>query len=198
MIRHQSFNVVLVHDGVVDGAGSGWSGVYDLLRGDGYQVTVVRSSTRSLARDAAMTKLALAEQDRRVILVGHSYGGAVITEAGNEPTVAALVYIAAFAPAAGESVHVLIKDPFMAAAQVPWDRRALTGTITQPAWKAKPSWYMVTSDDLIIPPPAQRIMAKRAGATIVEEKGSHAIYMSRPEVVHALVTSAAQSKALAA
>jgi len=234
MTRNQAFNVVLVHGGFVDG--SGWEGVYNLLRLDGYKVTVVQNSTLSLEGDVAITKLAIAEQDRPVILVGHSYGGAVITEAGNDPKVAALVYIAAFAPDAGESVQVLIKDPqpgapvppivpprngylfldrakfrtafagdvdenkaaFMADAQMPWGIGALSGTITKPAWKTKPTWYMVTTEDRMIPPPAQRIMAKRAGATIVEEKGSHSIYVSRPEAVATFIASAAQSKALAA
>ena len=230
----QAFNVVLVHGGFVDG--SGWEGVYNLLRLDGYKVTVVQNATHSLEGDVAVTKLAIAAQDRPVILVGHSYGGAVITEAGNDPKVAALVYIAAFAPAAGESVQVLIKDPqpgapvppimpprdgylfldrakfreafagdldptkagFMADAQVPWGIAALSGTITKPAWKSKPTWYMVTTEDRMIPPAAQRIMGKRAGATIVEEKGSHAIYVSRPEAVATFISTAAQSKTLAA
>ena len=102
-------NVVLVHGGFVDG--SGWQGVYDQLRKDGYKVTVVQNPTTSLADDVAVTKRALATQDGPAILVGHSYGGVVITEAGNDPKVAGLVYIAAFAPDKGESVSSLIKNP---------------------------------------------------------------------------------------
>ena len=191
-------NIVLVHGGFVDG--SGWEGVYDILTKDGYSVSVVQNPTLSLADDVAATKRILAAQNGPVILVGHSYGGAVITEAGNDPTVAALVYIAAFAPDKGESVASLIKDPppgapvppilppmegflfldkakfhaafaadvsaekaaFMAASQVPWAVAALNGTIREPAWKAKPSWYMVTTEDRMIPPagPAVHVQAR--------------------------------------
>jgi pimeloyl-ACP methyl ester carboxylesterase len=222
-------NIVLVHGGFVDG--SGWEGVYDILTKDGYSVSIVQNPTLSLADDVAATTRILAAQKEPVILVGHSYGGAVVTEAGNHPTVAALVYIAAFAPNKGESVASLIKDPppgapvppilppmdgflfldkakfhasfaadvsaekaaFMAASQVPWGVAALSGTIREPAWKTKPSWYMVTTEDRMIPPPAQRFMSKRAGATVVEEKGSHAIYVSRPAAVAALIEQAARA-----
>jgi pimeloyl-ACP methyl ester carboxylesterase len=202
-------NVVLVHGGFVDG--SGWEGVYRLLRKDGYAVSVVQNPTVSLADDVRVTKRVIAAQDGPVVLVGHSYGGVVITEAGNDPKVVGLVYIAAFAPDKGESVSSLIKDPppgapvppilppqegfllldkakfaasfaadvdreraeFMANSQVPWGVEALAGTIGQPAWKAKPSWYLVATDDQMIPPPAQRLMSKRAGSTVVEVSGSH-------------------------
>jgi len=218
--------VVLVHGGFVDG--SGWESVYKILKKDGYNVSIVQNPTISLADDVAATKRVLAAQDRPAILVGHSYGGAVITEAGNDPKVAGLVYIAAFAPDKGESVATLIKDPppgapvppilppqdgylsldkakfsasfaadvsadkaaFMADSQVPWGAAALTGTISEPAWKSKPSWYMVATDDKMIPPPAQRLMSKRAGSTVVEVKGSHAIYVSQPEAVAALIGKA--------
>ena len=220
-------NVVLVHGGFVDG--SGWSAVYHALRKDGFAVSVVQNPTISLADDVRVTKRVIAEQNGPVILVGHSYGGVVITEAGNDPKVAALVYIAAFAPDSGESVGSLIKDPppgapvppilppvdgylflekgkfpasfaadvdsaeaeFMANSQVPWGIEALSGTISQPAWKTKPSWYLVATDDRMIPPPAQRAMAKRTGATVVESAGSHAVYVSRPDVVASLIAKAA-------
>ncbi len=223
--------VVLVHGGFVDG--SGWQGVYDHLKGDGYNVTVVQNPTLSHADDVAVTKRAIDAQGEPVILVGHSYGGAVITEAGNDPNVAALVYIAAFAPDAGESVNTLIADPppgapvppilppqegflfldrdkfhasfaadlpaeqaaFMADSQVPWGVEALGGTISEAAWRTKPSWYLVASDDRMIPPPAQRSMAERAGATVVEAEGSHSIYVSQPAAVAELIERAA-SKAL--
>ena len=220
--------IVLVHGGFVDG--SGWERVYKILRKDGYTVSVVQNPTTSLADDVAVTKRAIAAQSDPVILVGHSYGGAVITEAGNDPKVVGLVYIAAFAPDKGESVSTLIKDPppgasvppilppqdgylfldkakfaasfaadvdaetaaFMADSQVPWGAAALGGTISEPAWKTKPSWYMVTTDDKMIPPPAQRSMSKRAGSTVIEVAGSHAIYVSQPGKVAALIETAAK------
>jgi pimeloyl-ACP methyl ester carboxylesterase len=227
-------NVVLVHGGFVDG--SGWEGVYKALKKSGYAVTIVQNATTSLADDVATTKRAIALQNGPVILVGHSYGGAVITEAGNDPKVAGLVYIAAFAPDKGESVSTLIKDPvpgapvppimppvdgyllldkakfaasfagdvspeeaaFMADSQVPWGVNALGGTISEPAWRTKPSWYLLTTDDKMIPPAAQRLMSQRAGATVVEVKGSHAIYVSQPQAVASLIEKAAKGVALIA
>jgi len=226
--------VVLVHGGFVDG--SGWQGVYAALRKDGYSVDVVQNPTTSLADDVAVTKRTLSAQNDPVVLVGHSYGGVVITEAGNHPYVAALVYIAAFAPDANESVATLIANPvpgapvppilppqdgylfldkakfaasfaadvppqaaaFMADSQVPWGVEALSGAVTTPAWKTKPSWYLVATDDKMIPPDAQRAMAKRAGATIVEVKGSHAVYVSQPQSVASLIAKAATAVELAA
>jgi pimeloyl-ACP methyl ester carboxylesterase len=222
-------NIVLVHGGFVDGAG--WEGVYKILKKDGYNVSIVQNPTTSLADDVATTKRTLAAQDGPTILVGHSYGGAVITEAGNDPKVAALVYITAFAPDKGESVASLIKDPppgapvppilppqdgylfldkakfaasfaadveadkaaFMADSQVPWGVEALSGTISEPAWKTKPSWYLLVTEDRMIPLAAQRAMSQRAGAVVVEVKGSHAIYVSKPEAVAALIEQAATS-----
>lgn len=214
-------NVVLVHGGFVDG--SGWQAVYSRLKRDGYQVSVVQNPTTSLADDVAATEHVLAMQSGPAVLVGHSYGGVVITEAGNNPNVAALVYIAAFAPDTGESVSSLIKNPppgapvppilppqsgflmldkskfaasfaadvdpdvaaFRADSQVPWGLAALEGKVSTPAWRSKPSFYLVASQDKMIPPPAQRAMSKRAGATVAEAAGSHAIYESRPDdVVH--------------
>jgi pimeloyl-ACP methyl ester carboxylesterase len=221
-------SIVLVHGGFVDG--SGWEAVYRSLRKDGHTVGIVQNPTISLADDVQATKRIIAAQNGPVILVGHSYGGVVITEAGNDPKVVGLVYIAAFAPDTGESVSSLIKDPppgapvppilppqdgyllldkgkfpasfaadvdvaraeFMADSQVPWGVEALSGTITQPAWKTKPSWYLVATDDRMIPPPAQRLMAKRAGATVVEVSGSHAVYVSQPDAVAALIARAAK------
>jgi pimeloyl-ACP methyl ester carboxylesterase len=221
-------NIVLVHGGFVDG--SGWEGVYKALKKDGYTVGVVQNPTISLADDVLVTKRTIASQSAPVILVGHSYGGAVITEAGNDPSVAGLVYIAAFAPGEGESVSTLIKDPppgapvppilppqdgflfldrakfaasfaadvnpdeaaFMADSQVPWGVGALSGTITEPAWKTKPTWYLVATDDRMIPPDAQRAMAKRAGAQVTEVKGSHAVYVSQPQAVASLIQKAAK------
>ena len=227
-------NVVLVHGGFVDG--SGWESVYQILKKDGYNVSIVQNPTISLEEDVASTKRILAAQDGESILVGHSYGGAVITEAGNDPKVARLVYITAFAPDKGESVATLIQDPppgasvppilppqdgylfldrakfaasfagdvdaekaaFMAASQVPWGVAALSGTIKEPAWRVKPSWYLVVTEDKMIPPDAQRAMAKRAGSTVVEVKGSHAIYVSQPAAVAALIEQAAKSIGAAA
>jgi pimeloyl-ACP methyl ester carboxylesterase len=220
-------NVVLVHGGFVDG--SGWEGVYRALMGKGYNVTVVQNPTISLAGDVAVTKRAIAAQDGPVVLVGHSYGGVVITEAGNDPKVAALVYIAAFAADGDESVETLIQNPpagapvppilppqegflsldrakfaaafaadvnpelasFMADSQVPWGVEALGGKVTEAAWKAKPSWYLVSTEDRMIPPDAQRSMAKRAGSTVIEVNGSHAVYVSQPRAVADLIEKAA-------
>jgi pimeloyl-ACP methyl ester carboxylesterase len=229
MATAASAAVVLVHGGFVDG--SGWEDVYKILKKDGYKVSIVQNPTSSLADDVTFTKRVIARQDRPVILVGHSYGGAVVTEAGNDPKVAGLVYIAAFAPDKGESVASLIKDPppgapvppilppqdgyllldfdkfaasfaadvaadkatFMADSQVPWGLAALNGAVSQPAWKTKPSWYLIATDDKMIPPPAQHAMSKRAGSTVVEVKGSHAVYVSKPQAVAALIETAAQS-----
>ena len=223
----EAMHVVLVHGAWADG--SGWEGVYRILRNDGYRVSIVQHPTLSLADDVAATRRVMAAQDSPVVLVGHSYGGAVITEAGNDPKVSRLVYIAAFAPDRGESISALIKDPppgapappllppqdgyllldrekfpaafagdvdperaaFMADSQLPWGVEALGGAISEPAWRNKPSWYMVATDDRIIPPPAQRFMAERAGSTVVEAAGSHAIYVSRPGAVAALIEQAA-------
>src|SRR5580658_2114570 len=223
--------VVLVHGGFVDG--SGWQGVYELLTKDGFRVSVVQNPTASLTDDVAVTRRAIAAQDGPVILVGHSYGGVVITEAGADPNVKALVYVAAFAPDTGESVSSLIANPppgaavppilppqdgflfldrakfaaafagdvkpaqaaFMADSQVPWGVAALQGQVTVPAWKSRPSWYLVTADDHMIPPPAQHQMAARAKATVVETPGSHAIYVSNPKVVADLIEQAAQGAA---
>jgi pimeloyl-ACP methyl ester carboxylesterase len=220
-------NIVLVHGGFVDG--SGWEGVYKALKKDGYTVAIVQIPTISLADDVAVTKRAVAAQNGPVILVGHSYGGVVITEAGNDPNVAGLVFISAFAPDKGESVSSLIKDPppgapvppilppqdgyifldkakfpaafaadvspdvasFMADSQVPWGVEALSGAISQPAWRTKPSWCLVSTEDKMIPPDAQRAMSKRAGSTVVEVKGSHAVYVSQPQSVAHLIEKAA-------
>jgi len=221
--------VVLVHGGFVDGAG--WEGVYNALKNDGYNVSIVQNPTTSLQDDVAATRDVIAQAQGPVVLVGHSYGGVVVSEAGTDPKVKGVVYIAAFAPDKGESVQSLIANPppgapvppimppingflfldkakfrasfaadvseakasFMADSQVPWGVNALAGAVTSPAWKSKPSWYLVATEDKMIPPPAQRQMAARAGATVVEAAGSHAIYVSKPEVVAALIAKAAQN-----
>jgi len=219
--------IVLVHGGFVDG--SGWQSVYKGLKSDGYNVAIVQNPTISLEGDVAATKQILSTLDGPVILVGHSYGGVVITEAGNDAKVSTLVYIAAFAPDKGESVSSLINDPppgapvppilppqdgylfldktkfagsfaadvdaetaeFMAVSQVPWGVGALDGKISEPAWKTKPSWYLVATEDKMIPPEAQRLMSKRAGSNVVEANGSHAIYVSQPKAVVSIIEEAA-------
>ncbi len=221
--------VVLVHGGFVDGAG--WEGVYNVLKRDGFNVSIVQNPTTTLADDVAATKLVIAQAKGPVVLVGHSYGGVVVSETGTDPKVAGLVYIAAFAPDKGESVQSLIANPppgapvppilppvdgylfldrakfrasfaadvgeekaaFMADSQVPWGVAALSGAVSEPAWKTKPSWYLIATEDKMIPPPAQRQMAARAGATVAEAAGSHAIYVSKPEAVAALIAKAATS-----
>jgi pimeloyl-ACP methyl ester carboxylesterase len=220
--------IILVHGGFVDG--SGWQGVYSTLKKDGYDVLIVQNPTNSLADDVAVTKRAIAMAKGDVILVGHSYGGVVVTEAGNDPKVIGLVYIAAFAPDRGESVSSLIANPapgspvppilppvdgylfldrakfaasfaadvrpnvaaFMADSQVPWGVEALQGAVSTPAWRSKPSWYLVATDDKMIPPPAQRAMASRAKAQVTEAPGSHAIYVSSPEKVASVIEQAAK------
>jgi pimeloyl-ACP methyl ester carboxylesterase len=220
-------NVVLVHGGFVDG--SGWQAVHDLLTADGYRVAVVQNPTLSLEDDTAVTRRVIDTLDGPAVLAGHSYGGAVITEAGLHDNVAALVYIAAFAPDKGESVNTLIagfpadgpqppilppadgflfldrdkfhasfagdlpagQAAFMADSQVPWGVNALGGTITEAAWRIKPSWYLVAADDKMIPPPAQRSMAERVGATVTETPASHSLYLSQPAAVAELIKQAA-------
>jgi pimeloyl-ACP methyl ester carboxylesterase len=220
-------NVVLVHGGFVDG--SGWEQVYNLLKQNDFTVSVVQNPTLSLEGDATATRQILDRQDGPTVLVGHSYGGAVISEAGTHSNVAALVYIAAFAPDKGESVATLAANPapgapvppilppqdgflfldkekfhasfagdlsperaaFLADAQVPWGVGALGGPVSETAWRVKPSWYLVATDDHMIPPPVQRSMAERAGATVAEVQGSHAIYESQPSAVVDLIKQAA-------
>jgi pimeloyl-ACP methyl ester carboxylesterase len=222
-------NVVLVHGGFVDG--SGWRGVYDELTAKGFNVSVVQNQTLSLDSDVETTRNVLDLQDGPAILVGHSYGGAVISESGTHDSVAGLAYICAFAPDQGESVSTLLADlppdgpvppilppqdgflfldrekfadafaadvsapeaAFMADSQVPWGVEALNGTVSEPAWRSKPSWYMVTTEDRMIPPALQRTMAERAGATTTEVSGSHAIYVSQPRAVAELIAQAARA-----
>ena len=234
MAKESTMTIVLVHGGFVDG--SGWEDVYQILKKDGYNVAIVQNPAISLADDVAATRRVINAQNGPVILVGHSYGGVVITEAGNDPQVTGLVYVAAFAPDKSESVSTLIKDPppgapvppilppqdgyllldkakfpasfagdveeekaaFMADSQVPWGVEALSGAINEPAWKSKPSWYLVATDDRMIPPPAQRLMSQRAGSKVVEVAGSHAIYISQPNAVAALIKEAAKGVMAAA
>jgi pimeloyl-ACP methyl ester carboxylesterase len=218
-------NVVLIHGAFADG--SGWEGVYRILKAAGCTVSVVQNSTASVEADVAVTKLAIAAQDGPVVLVAHSYGGVVMTEAGTDPNVAGLVYIASFAPDAGESINTLIADPppdapvaplapqdgflfldkerfpaafaadvdpehaaFMADSQVPWGLAAITTEVSEPAWKSRPSWWLIATDDLIIPPDLQRFMSERAGSKVVEIPGNHAIYVSNPTAVAELIQTA--------
>jgi pimeloyl-ACP methyl ester carboxylesterase len=232
----EAINVVLVHGAWADG--SGWEGVYRSLRKEGFAVSVVQNPTISLADDVQATRRVLAAQSGPVILVGHSYGGAVITEAGNDPKVIGLVYIAGWVLDQGESISSLIDsllknappdtplppilppqdgfllldrakfpasfaadvDPdraaFMADAQVPWGLAAFTGIITEPAWRSKPSWYLLATQDRMIAPPAQQFMSQRAGSTVVEVAGSHAVFISQPDVVSDLILQAAREVAV--
>jgi pimeloyl-ACP methyl ester carboxylesterase len=221
--------IVLVHGGFVDG--SGWRPVYDLLTDDGYHVAVVQNPTLSLQGDAEATRLIIDAQAGPVVLVGHSYGGAVISEAGTHPKVGAVVYICAFAPDKDESVNTLISGfptdgpqppilppregflfldrdkfhasfaadvpaavaAFMADSQVPWGLDALGGPVSDPAWRTKPSWYMVTSQDQMIPPVAQRTMSQRAGSTVEEVAASHSVYVSQPAAVADFIKQAASA-----
>jgi pimeloyl-ACP methyl ester carboxylesterase len=221
-------HIVLVHGAFVDG--SGWEGVYRLLTAKGFTVSVVQHPTITLSGDVDYVSRAVEAVDGPAILVGHSYGGVVITEAGRHPQVKALVYVAAWLPDAGESVNALIAklpkdgplpplaprdgflfvDPakfpdafaqdvdrataeFQSIAQLPWAFEAAGGTVGEPAWKTKPAWYLVSADDRMIPPPAQRDMAAHAGAKITESPGSHSIFVSHPDAVAKLVEEAAAS-----
>lgn len=220
-------NVVLVHGAFADG--SGWEAVADILKKDGYTVSVVQHPETSYADDVRYTKAVIDRQPGPVVLVGHSYGGSVITEAGNDPKVSALVYIAAFAPDAGESPAQIeqsmppatkaikptndgyffvdpalfaadfaadvpvAKAEFMAVSQVLISADSFTSQIKSPAWKSKPSWYMVATDDRMINPEQERKMAKRANAKVVEVKASHSVYVSHPKETAKLIEEAAAS-----
>jgi pimeloyl-ACP methyl ester carboxylesterase len=222
-------SIVLVHGAFVDG--SGWQKVYEILSKDGYEVLVVQNSTSTLDGDVAATQQVIARAKHPVILVGHSYGGAVITEAGNDPKVQSLVYIAAFAPEAGESVETLVTEPlpgvtpvptlplqdgslivdpakfprrfaadvdpaitnFMAASQTPWGKKAIATKIEMPAWREKPTYFMITSNDQMIPTVAQTAMAKRAKAQTVEIASSHAVMLSHPQDVAKFIEGASDT-----
>jgi len=224
-------SVVLVHGAFVDG--SGWEPVYKALKKEGYSVAVVQHPTNTLEDDVTITKRVIAAQPGPVVLVGHSYGGVIITEAGNDPKVKSLVYVAAFAPDKGESADALFKSlvpnspglplqepvgglvqldhgkfpgafagdlpkekaEFMAASQLPYGIAAFQGAVTSPAWKSKPGWYLLAKDDKTIPPTMQREMAKRANTQITEIAASHAVYISHPEAVVALIKKAAAAAA---
>jgi len=219
-------NVVLVHGAFADG--SGWRTVADILEHDGYSVSVVQEPETSMADDVAATKRIIESVNAPLILVGHSYGGAVITEAGNEPQVRGLVYIAAFQPDNGETLGALLKQKppaansavpagegyvivnpktfhadfaadlpakeanFMAISQVPISVTGFGTPIANAAWHNKPSWYAVATEDHMINPDVERFMAKRAGSTTIEVKGSHAIFMSQPKIVAKLIEQAAE------
>src|SRR5215813_7346885 len=220
-------NVVLVHGAFADG--SGWEAVADILKKDGYTVSVVQIPETSFGEDVKFTKAAIDRQPGTVVLVGHSYGGAVITEAGNDPKVAALVYISAFAPDTGESSATIeqslppagkgiketsdgylyidppafaadfcadippAKAEFMAKSQVLFSKDSFTSPVTSPAWKSKPSWYMVATNDHSINPENERRMAKRMNAKTIEVSSSHAAYISHPKETAKLIEEAATS-----
>ena len=226
----KTVSVVLVHGAFVDA--SGWARVYDILTRGGFEVLMVQNATDTLDGDVATTERVIAAARHPVVLVGHSYGGAVITQAGNDPKVKALVYIAAFAPDAGETVAglndvptpgepkapllppqggFLLVDPakfpsafaaevdpattrFMAAAQVPWGLPAVQTKIGKAAWRDKPTSFMVTKHDFMIPPSAQRSMAKRTGGKVIEIASSHAVMLAHPQEVAAFIRAAAETK----
>lgn len=220
-------NIVLVHGAFVDG--SGWDPVARILNKAGYKVSIVREPQTSLADDVAATRRVLALQSGKSLLVGHSYAGMIISDAGNDPSVAGLVYIAAFQPEQGESLLSLAKkyppaaqsitetpDHFLYikpenfhadfAADLPVKETnllaqsqlmpavaAFSAPAGVPAWKTKPSWAVVATQDRAINPELERFMAKRAHSTVTELKGNHAIYASQPEKIATLIEKAAQS-----
>jgi pimeloyl-ACP methyl ester carboxylesterase len=226
-VKQQIKNVVLVHGAFADG--SGWEPVAIILKNNGYKVSVAQHPETSYAEDQKYTKAAIDAMDGPVVLVGHSYGGSVITEAGNHPKVAALVYIAAFALDEGESCASIEqavpqaskaftpdsnglwwieqehfaadfaadvppeKAWFMSISQVPISTDSFTHKVTKPAWKTKPTWYMVATEDRSINPNQERMMARRANAKTVEVKSSHVAYMSHPKEAAKLIEEAATS-----
>lgn len=220
-------NVVLVHGAFADG--SGWRGVYDILVKDGYHVSVAQIPLTSLADDVAATKRVLGRQDGPAILVGHSYGGVVITQAGVDPKVAGLVYVAAFAPDVGQSAFdqfavapppaTFMPEPapdgflflradtfragfaadlkpadadFLRDSQVPVLAAGLQTKVDAAAWKTRPSWYVVATEDGAIDPKLERHTAKRIGATVTEVKGSHVVFASQPAAVAQVIEAAAK------
>lgn len=220
-------NVVLVHGAFADG--SGWKALYSVLTNKGYHVTVVQNPLTSLEDDVTATKVVLDKQNGPAILVGHSWGGAVITEAGSHPKVAGLVYVAAFQPDKGESAlqwlqtappapenGVLPPDDkgivyydkdkyhggfcadiskeeadFMFASQGAFYAKGFTTPITHAAWKDKPAYGLVATEDKSIDPEIQRNMYKRSNTRVTEIKGSHVIFMSQPQAVAKVIIEAA-------
>jgi len=221
-------NIVLVHGAFADG--SGWEAVYKLLKKKGYNVSIVGNPNTGLADDVAATKRVIARQTGPVLLVGHSYGGAIITDAGNDPKVVGLVYIAAFVPDANETLLQLLQSgppapnsgilppdeagyiwydvkkyhsgfcadlpkeqaEFLADSQIPVSATVFGSSFSSPAWKSKPSWYIVATEDQTIPPDGERFMAKRAGAKVTEIKASHLVFMSQPKAVTDVIEVAAK------
>ena len=220
-------NIVLVHGAFADG--SGWEGVYKILKSKGYNVSVVGNPDTGMPDDVAATQRVLDRLDGPCILVGHSYGGAIITEAGNSPKVAGLVYVAAFAPDAGETLGALLNsaphDPvsgimapengfvwydkakfhagfcadlpkdqadFLADSQVPVAAAAFGYVFKEPAWKTKPTWYIVSAEDHSIPPSLERTMGKRTGGKVSELKASHLGFISHPKDVADVIEAAAK------
>jgi pimeloyl-ACP methyl ester carboxylesterase len=227
-MAQQVKNIVLVHGAFADG--SGWEAVYNILKKKGYNVSIVGNPNTSLQNDVDATKLVLARQNGPVILVGHSYGGAIITEAGNESNVQGLVYVSAFAPGENESLLTLLqagppapnagimppengyvwydkakyhagfcadlskeKADFMADSQIPVSASVFGAKIEHPAWKTKPSWFLIGTEDQTIPPDGQRYMAKRAGSKVTEVKSSHVVYISHPQAVADIIETAAEN-----
>lgn len=221
-------NVVLVHGAFADG--SGWRGVYDQLTARGYRVSIVQNPLTSLADDVAATRRVLARQDGPAILVGHSYGGTVITEAGNDPKVAGLVYVSALAPDVGESTgeqfaeipapadFVIDVQPdgfgfvnlekfklgfagdtsdadaaFLRDSQVPIAMSIFSTKLTQAAWRSKPSWAVVATQDNAIDPRLLRRMAQRIGAVTEEVAGSHVVFVTQPRAVADVIDRAAKA-----
>jgi pimeloyl-ACP methyl ester carboxylesterase len=220
-------SIVLVHGAFVDA--SGWKPVYDILARDGYEVLMVQNPTVTLEGDVVTTERVIAAAKHPVVLVGHSYGGGVITQAGDNPKVASLVYLAAFAPDVGETIIGLAEQPapgeekaplvgptdgyllvdqakfpahfaagadpaltkFMAVSQVPWGVEAVHFKFTKAAWKVKPTSFLVTTQDLMIPPSQQRAMAKRTGGRVQEIASSHAVMLVHPQEVASFIKSAA-------
>jgi pimeloyl-ACP methyl ester carboxylesterase len=226
-------NVVLVHGAFADG--SGWRGVYDELTSRGYRVTIVQNPLTSLADDVAATKRVLARQDGPTVLVGHSWGGTVITEAGVDSKVAALVYVSALSPDAGETTSdqyvgyttppefvldtlpdgfgILNPQKFQAGfaadasnadaaflrdSQVPINMSAFATKLTNAAWRSKPSWAVIATDDKAFDQRMLHAMAKRIGATITEVKASHAVFMTQPKAVADVIEQAARNAGRAA
>ena len=219
-------DIVIVHGALVDG--SGWRAVYDILSKDGYHVSIVQEPLTSLDDDVDATKRVIDQQQGPVVLVGHSYGGSVITDAGADPKVSALVYVAALQPDKGEATGQLLQKfaapnnamraspdkyfymppakfresyaqdlppaeaQFLSDSQQPLAQKAVAAPVPVAAWRSKPSYAVLTTEDHVVSPQLQRWMYQRSGAKVTEVSAGHAVYISHPDEVARVIEAAAK------